>query len=295
MTDAGAAVLALVCGLPREQRRKRLFFVLQAYIDDSGNNASSPVTVLAGFVASPESWALVSERWEAALSEGGLAFFKMRECNALRGQFNGWDATRRDKKLMELAEIIKSGVIASTFAIVRRDEFLEFTARHGTPKSMRSPYFILYHGVISATLRSMRELKIDDKVDFIFDEQFKQSDVVQSGYSELVQIMEPTLLAHLGGRPIHRDDKQFLPLQAADLLAWHIRRWYHSDETGEIFQSPLLDLLRTIPFWGIVHTADSLRAVSDIANGRQMLAQLRQAFSRDGQIGKAILKDFGTR
>jgi hypothetical protein len=53
---------------------------------------------------------------------------------------------------------------------------------------------------------------MDDKVDFIFDEQFKLSEVVQSSYSEAVRIMEPTIRTLMGGRPIHRSDKEFLPL-----------------------------------------------------------------------------------
>ena len=174
---------------------------LQAYIDDSGNNAEFPVTVLAGFVARVEAWEAVSKKWTNALSADGLKYFKMKECHARRGQFAGWDEARRDRKLLELGQLIKESVSASTFAIVRRDEFVEFTARHGSPKSMRSPYFLLFYGVISAVLRSMEASKIEDTIAFIFDEQFKISEIVQSRYTEMTKIMAPEIFCLYGRAP----------------------------------------------------------------------------------------------
>ena len=38
ISDAAASVWALVSGLPHGKRERRLFMVLQAYIDDSGNS-----------------------------------------------------------------------------------------------------------------------------------------------------------------------------------------------------------------------------------------------------------------
>ena len=69
----------------------------------------------------------------------------------------------------------------------------------------------------------MREFGITEKVDFIFDEQMRLSDQVQSIYAEVLNKMEPSLAEFMGGRPIYGDDRNLLPLQAADLLAWHIR------------------------------------------------------------------------
>jgi hypothetical protein len=87
MTPAALHVWAIVSGLADEQRRKRLLLVLQAFIDDSGNG-QPPVLVLAGFVARAESWATFADKWRAAL--GGLAYFKMKECASLSGEFTNW-------------------------------------------------------------------------------------------------------------------------------------------------------------------------------------------------------------
>jgi methionine aminopeptidase len=35
---------------------------------------------------------------------------------------------------------------------------------------------------------------------------------------------DPAIAAVMGSTPVFRDDKKMLPLQAADLLAWHLRR-----------------------------------------------------------------------
>jgi hypothetical protein len=41
--------------------------MLQAYIDDSGNDGKSPVFVLAGYVSTTEKWETFSDEWDAVL------------------------------------------------------------------------------------------------------------------------------------------------------------------------------------------------------------------------------------
>jgi len=69
------------------------------------------------------------------------------------------------------------------------------------------------------------------------------------------------------------------PDAPADLLAWHIRRWYDADVKGDKFESAALSLLRTIPFWGMLHDSKSLAAISDVDSEQQMLRQIREHFS----------------
>jgi hypothetical protein len=89
MSLAAERVWALVSGFPRGKREERQLMVLQASIDDSGNEPSSPIYYLAGFVTTHQQWANFSDEWQAALNESPkLAYFKMSEAEHFRGEFS---------------------------------------------------------------------------------------------------------------------------------------------------------------------------------------------------------------
>ena len=50
-------------------------------------------------------------------------------------------------------------------------------------------------------------------------------------------------LPYMGQRPIFRDDKCFLPLQAADLYAWQVRRHY---ARNRVLWAPPTDVMRML-------------------------------------------------
>src|SRR5437868_7829681 len=106
MGTAADRVWAMVSGLPSGKRERRKLMVLQTYADDSGNEPTSPIFVLAGFIASYEEWAAFSDEWKAALAEPpGLDYFKMKEAERLHDQFSkrkGWTEKKRDDRLIQL-------------------------------------------------------------------------------------------------------------------------------------------------------------------------------------------------
>jgi hypothetical protein len=70
-------------------------------------------------------------------------------------------------------------------------------------------------------------------VDFIFDEQGKQIGRCLAAW-KYWQEHAPDLVSRLiGSRPISGDDRTILPLQAADLLAWQVRRRFVDEKTGK--------------------------------------------------------------
>ena len=113
-----SAVWALVSGLPSAQRRVRRIMVLQAYIDDSGEQeeAVNPVFVLAGFIADSARWAAFLDEWNAALAASpSIAYFKMKEADRLDGEFDRhrrWTKSMRDEKMAVLLPIIQKHVQA---------------------------------------------------------------------------------------------------------------------------------------------------------------------------------------
>jgi hypothetical protein len=282
------AVRTLYGHVPRPLRKERSILVLQGYADDSGNHRESHVFVLAGFVAKADpNWVRFEEEWADALRKPpSLAYFKMSECHALRGQFLGWKEKDRDNRLAELVAIIGKTATASIFALVQRGEFLAAMPKIER-RFFKTPYALVYYSLIWATLKSMHSCGITDKVDFVFDEQLRLSDDVQAIWGAFAQQAMRTEYGSLvGSRPIHGSDKRYVELQAADLLAWHIRRWYDADSKGKKFETPALLELRKIPHWGLVHSKESIANLLTIGRMRQ---QIMKELSREGRIGKSIL------
>jgi len=77
-------------------------------------------------------------------------------------------------------------------------------------------------------------------LEYVFDEQDNLGNDAAMWYSWLKEGQEPEIAALMGDRPIFGDDKKMVALQAADMLAWHLRRRH---ERGLDEPLPVLDLL----------------------------------------------------
>jgi hypothetical protein len=234
-----------ISGLTLYERRRRPILVMEAYIDDSGKG-NPPVFLLAGFLSRAEQWEDFSEKWVDALrGSPKLDYFKMSEAAAFEGQFRGWNEEDRDARLAELVGIIKDHVLLGVSSVVYHRDYDEII-KDKLSKETDNPYWFMYHAIMETTYRWDIENGIKEKVNFIFDEQFKQSDIVQGAWSIYYE-QAPTHFKELfGERPVHKNDVGTWPLQAADMLAWHIRRSYYELELGNVFTSPTMEVLRSI-------------------------------------------------
>ena len=113
----------------------------------------------------------------------------------------------------------------------------------GTP--FTNPYTFAYNLALATVLPIVLEFSPQDTIDIVFDR-----DVIKRKRAKIAYKMIPSDLAQLLARPQPRfeDDKHFVPLQAADLLAYCIR--VQSDPTSRnkrVLKSPVFDALRSIP------------------------------------------------
>jgi hypothetical protein len=203
-------------------------------------------------VSTKERWELFAVEWDRALNDGEkkLAYFKMAEANSLRGEFWKWTEEERNQKLSELTYIIRKHVMFSVSAVLWWDSYRDIQAQY--PAYPQSPYEILFHNVMGSTVKHIMGLRVPEKVEFIFDEQGKEGKCAREAF-ELAKAHIPSeMLSYVGYEPRHKSDKDFLPLQAADMYAWQVRRFL-SDNSGrgpdpQAYEySATLNLLTTIP------------------------------------------------
>jgi hypothetical protein len=229
-----------VSGYPPGKRENRVMVVLidpQLAADASGNEPQSPVFVIAGFVAPAAKWADFSAAWQVALDEPPkLDYFKMNEAASMSGQFHkrrAWTEEKRDDRLVTLARIIRNHVSVRVSAWIRHDDYNKYILP--LPALVRSlsvdnPYVLLVHQLVLAIAVFGDKHGIITPCDYIFDTEESFDEEIFAAWPTMKWLVENSTKSDLakffGERPIFRDDKHFLPLQAADLYAWQVRNRY---------------------------------------------------------------------
>ena len=90
------------------------------------------------------------------------------------------------------------------------------------------PFFFTFRALINCVhshRRTMPSLPQDDKIDFIFDDQSQKSMII-SAWDKFLENRDPAVREMFGANIKFENDREFLPLQAADLWAWWTRQWY---------------------------------------------------------------------
>ena len=237
MARASEQVWALVSGLPSRDRSQRLLMVYQAFIDDSGSEPQSPVIVLAGFVANHAEWAKFSDEWDAALKvPPALGYFKMTEAANLAGEFSkdkGWTKAKRDERVVGLARIIRKHVKTQVAGVMPYDAFMRHIASLSAIArrlATDNPYPFLFLQTVLAVAVRGDLYGIDSACDFIFDEQLGFQEEILGWWPQTRALIDRAPRSDIAQRvwspPIFRNEKEFLPLQAADLYAWQVRYNY---------------------------------------------------------------------
>ena len=198
---------------------------LQAFIDDSGRG-QDPAFVLAGWIASPEQWAEFSDEWKRMLRQSPrIEFFKMHQAWWRKGQFSDWEIADRDQKVAALYAVIERFAMKGIKIILPSVVFRDYSSLINHRKA-NDPYFLASFTMMVMISQSQERCGIDEPLDFIFDRQQELESPVQEAWDALARMSPDGVPRNLGKRPQFNDDKLSMPLQAADLHAWWVRRAY---------------------------------------------------------------------
>jgi len=217
----------------------------QAYLDDSGR-ASGPTYVIAGFLSTAKTWRWVAQKWMEVLDTPPiLAYFKMKEAmnpgasKKHQSQFFGWPREAIDETIELFTELIWRTVSMRIRITVPNIEYGHiFKGKVGPHVDF--PYWLAHVSAMMETTRLLAAHGIQEKVDFIFDtaSEREQHWILNAWHfwkqNDWFEERKPLF----GDPPIFRDDKTFLPLQAADLYAWHARKERGLRSEGREYEHP---------------------------------------------------------
>jgi hypothetical protein len=263
--------------------------LLQAFADDSASDTGDRRLFMAGYLNRADRWALFADAWDEELRGApSIDYLKMVEAQHLRGQFQGWAAETRDEKLRGLARVIRHFEPFSFQFSVSRERF-DRLLQSVSPRGLGNPHFTCCFGIVASVARYAASQKSGLPIDFIFDEQSGVSADVQLFFGEMKKTLPRAARKLINGTPVFRDDKQFLPLQAADALVWHLRREHEVCVPPDTL--PMANLLRcssghlmseiddaTLESWAAHHSRlpgiDKLQTKSEWRNIKAVIARL---------------------
>ncbi|HEY9156317.1 DUF3800 domain-containing protein [Candidatus Binatus sp.] len=202
--------------------------MFQVYVDDSGRgeDQNNPLFVLAGYVGRARNWlGAVDDLQRIMRKEPRLDYLKGKEAASLKDHFNGWSEAERDAKLAEMIGVLNKYKMIALSIGIRYADFNRILAR---PKgAMKNPYALAFCHVVVWMLDSARKNPVRETIELIFDQGvIGRERNIRAAYEGMMGHLLKEMTDLLIGRPQFEDDWKFLPLQMADLFAWHSRRDY---------------------------------------------------------------------
>ncbi len=231
--------------------------ILKAYFDDSGADKRSDdrLLTIAGYVSTVELWEKFDEAWDTALGE--FDYLHMKEFGDPNGIYKSvkCDPKKEAAFMGGLVEIIAENTRMGVHTTVMLDDLRRFNREHNRHLN---PYALAIHGCISMLQWKFPTVEIE----VYFDKFDRASSLVEEGLSytesDVYQPLKPNLLPV--ATPIRKDEsfKSVRPIQAADLLAWEMRKLLFDRLTWingrDFFQLSRRAVLESYARWVQEHT-----------------------------------------
>lgn len=211
------------------------------YLDESGKEPRSKYVVMAGFGAEAGAWGALESEWRRALrTSPSIEYFKMHEATKLKGQFDrskGWTESMVAEKVDALTGILARR--AAVYTLVRCHK-LQFkvacaeTHHLKIPKKFNYPYLACFwESMLIAGSYMDKHRKREPKPAVVLDAQPEHEIEAHALFAALKAMgKDRSCLIRKRARWLSgisfEDDKITLPLQAADVIAWHSNR-LHKD------------------------------------------------------------------
>jgi hypothetical protein len=221
---------AWAASLHHYQDKERLIAVFQVYLDESADAKKEKIFVIAGWMGTMQTWADFIPQWDDRIRHESIKSFHMADCEARRQEFSGWSLKRKNDLVRDLVGLIEKTEITAYIAGAKMADFIAVMDRFPVLRRfwyIRDPYYLLFNKCVFATCKT-----IDDipgmpewaQVSYLFDEHKNVSRKILQNY-RWHKRDEKFVYRHRLGSLTFASRETVIPLQAADLLAYEVRKW----------------------------------------------------------------------
>jgi len=199
--------------------------MLTAYMDETGHSKDEKQKFngMAGLITLAENWEYFERKWEKTLDEFHIPYIHMKENETM---FAGWPEDKLKELSAELWKVIKDSKALPIGSIIPMDDFrpLENKMRlyYG------DPYFIAMQDCIKAAgIPALpNPSAVDVRIAIVFSEQVEFKYQAQALFDAIMKQGTPPTMRRKFDPPTFRDMRDFLPLQAADMVAYEVYKEY---------------------------------------------------------------------
>lgn len=196
--------------------------MLIGYFDESGHSSGTEFFALAAFVSDDLEWAQFDKQWRRALDQNGAPYLHMREFAHFRGPFTGWTEKQRRFLLGQCVAAINSVHAIAVGAAMSVEDFK--TLDHEGQSRLQDPFFFCFQEVIRGVALNATFEPEDYQADMIFSQQDEFRPKAMKLWNAMLQ--DSDVRTRMGSL-VFRNMRDVPALQAADLLAYELRHFYH--------------------------------------------------------------------
>jgi Protein of unknown function (DUF3800) len=224
----------------------------EAYFDESGDARFFGV---GGYIFRRADRIAMEEQWKGILDRYGVPYFHMKEATNPDGflELSPADTVGLSIALHDLIKQFSAAGYAVTFDL-SISNLLPSALVHGLWKV--SPYVLCCYYCLLSVRAWTSETGYNDTVDYFFEQGHKSQADAHRVMSDIFAVPELKAAYRYGGHAFVTK-QQCLPLQAADILAWHWRKYIHDRSAGKLNPRADLASLWTQPLKYNMHHLDT--------------------------------------
>ncbi len=217
-----------------------LMVIIRAYLDNSGeeDDPQHKVCSLAGYVTTVKKWRKFEKLWKQTLRQYKVPYFHMKEFAHNIGPFEKFKGNEDNRRqfIRSLIDIMGETNLMGIISVIRLEDFRKFIKEKKL--DLDSYAFNLYVCIFMIAAWWQNE-----PIEIIIDHINKPGPMIDKAreYAEtdIGFVGKPDYI-HLSVLPKGFTAKEIAPIQAADFLAWEIRKlidtrdeWYNKFKRGD--------------------------------------------------------------
>ena len=209
--------------------------MIEAYFDESGIGKQEPLMCVAGYIFSAAKATRFSRKWSKALKGFGIEYFRMSECAARQKQFKGRTREECDEVAFALADLTNACAIHGVVVSASQSEFAK-RAPSWWEEGKGGTYTACLHQCINLVSTWADNDRYNGRIAYFFEEGCEYEKEARRVLMNTMAIERNRAVSRYGGHAFLPKGEMGRPLDAADLLAWQVRRRF-GDDNKAFFQS----------------------------------------------------------